>query len=672
MSENTTSVTTGQQSASLHTRSIGLVALGLTIVLCAAAWLLTTNPFTESQAKDDVRVVSSPVVSAAPVELLGTLQIPGDARDRSGLVDLLEGNVPHDQLGGFSAIAYSGKGNTYALLPDRGPADGAVPYQCRIQTANIQVQPGQEPVLSFELTGTHLLKEEQGRSFNGFANDIDARNPGHSLRFDPEGVRIGGDGTIYICDEYGPHLFGFSGQGKLIRRYELPEHIQAKRLAPSKEEEHAANTRGRQTNRGFEGLAQSVDGSKLYPILQGPLLQDQPFDNDGERLGQNVRFLEFDIATKATREFVYVLDDPKNGISEVLRFDDTRFLVLERDSKEGAKAKFKRLYLADLKGASDVSRLDSLPAHGLPEGLQAMSKTLFLDLLDSRFGLPAELIPAKVEGMAFGPDLPDGRRLLLVCTDNDFVATEPSILYAFAVSRDKQPADGNEVADLGATPRALLATGPIPNAPDVRPVDSLTLRRDRSLYDGDPPRNADGTVNLIVEIPAGTNAKWEVTKQGLMTWEVREGSPRIVQFLPYPGNYGMIPGTLLPKEQGGDGDALDMLVLGPAVPRGSVCRVHVIGMMKFLDKGEQDDKILAVMENTPFGQVRNLAELNRSFPGAAEIVKQWFESYKGPGKMEFQGWEEALEANELINRAIRAASSATSPGVTASRTGGQD
>lgn len=377
--------------------------------------------------------LNSPMLHAADVELLGTLTIPGDAKDLSGLTDLLDGDVPHDQLGGFSGIAYSGKGNTYILLPDRGAADGAVPYQCRIQTAKIQVRPRKEPVLQFELKGTTLLTDEQGRSFTGLAQAIDADQPEKSLRLDPEGIRIGQNGTIYICDEYGPHLFAFSKRGKLQRRFEVPEHLQVKVNAASKEEEHAANTRGRQTNRGFEGLAISADGTKLYPILQGPLLQDQPFDKDEERLGKNVRFLEFDLNSNKTREFVYVLDDPKNGISEVLRFDDTRFLVLERDSKEGTKAKYKRLYLADMKEASDITGVDSLPAEGLPSGLNAMSKELFLDLLDPRFNLPSDLIPAKVEGLAFGPDLPDGRRLLIVCTDNDFKADEASVLYAFAI-----------------------------------------------------------------------------------------------------------------------------------------------------------------------------------------------------------------------------------------------
>ena len=69
-------------------------------------------------------------------------------------------------------------------------------------------------------------------------------------------------------------------------------------------------------------------------------------------------------------------------------------------------------------------------------------------------------------------------------------------------------------------------------------------------------RNHDGTVKAIVEIPAGTSAKWEISKDDphAVYWELKKGAPRIVDYLGYPGNYGAIPGTALPKELGGDGD----------------------------------------------------------------------------------------------------------------------
>lgn len=54
-------------------------------------------------------------------------------------------------------------------------------------------------------------------------------------------------------------------------------------------------------------------------------------------------------------------------------------------------------------------------------------------MLDPAHGIAGKDCPEKFEGLAFGPDLPDGRRLLLVTADNDFIATAPFRVYAFAV-----------------------------------------------------------------------------------------------------------------------------------------------------------------------------------------------------------------------------------------------
>jgi len=69
----------------------------------------------------------------------------------------------------------------------------------------------------------------------------------------------------------------------------------------------------------------------------------------------------------------------------------------------------------------------------LPVGIVPVTKTLFLDLLNPKFGLKGKDFPAKIEGLAFGPNLPDGRKLLIITTDNDFKPEEPSWIYAFAV-----------------------------------------------------------------------------------------------------------------------------------------------------------------------------------------------------------------------------------------------
>jgi len=192
-------------------------------------------------------------------------------------------------------------------------------------------------------------------------------------------------------------------------------------------------------------------------------------------------------------------------------------------------------------------------------------------------------------------------------------------------------------------------------APNLKIVDQYTLRSDKNLLTDYQPRDPDGRINVVVEIPAGTNQKWEVTKpKGLLEWEKKKGKPRIIKYLAYPGNYGMVPRTLLPEELGGDGDPLDVLVLGPAFPRGSVLKAKVIGVLKLLDGGEIDDKIIAVDEGNPLGKVNNMRELDQEFPGAKLIIETWFTNYKGPGEMNSLGFAEVDDAEKIIASSINA------------------
>lgn len=192
------------------------------------------------------------------------------------------------------------------------------------------------------------------------------------------------------------------------------------------------------------------------------------------------------------------------------------------------------------------------------------------------------------------------------------------------------------------------------HAAAMQPTDDFTIVGAEELM-ALPPLNADGTVRAIVEIPTGTSAKWEVSKDNpkAVYWEYKDEKPRIVNYLGYPGNYGAIPGTALPKELGGDGDPLDVLVLGQAVPRGEIVSVRLIGVLKMLDDGEQDDKLIAVLTaDSPFAHIESMAQLDEEFPGVSEIVGLWFASYKGvDGGMEAQGFEDATVARAVLDAA---------------------
>jgi len=188
---------------------------------------------------------------------------------------------------------------------------------------------------------------------------------------------------------------------------------------------------------------------------------------------------------------------------------------------------------------------------------------------------------------------------------------------------------------------------------DINSVPPAIEKLSRNLLTDYISLHEDGDVNAVIEIPSGTLEKWELNKStGQVEWELINNKPRMINYIGYPGNYGMIPRTLLSKELGGDGDPLDIIVLGPPAERGSVVKCKIIGVLYLADRGEQDDKLIAVSTNSALYEVSTLEELNEHYIGVAEIIKLWFTNYKGPGKMDSKGYGDKSSAVDILQSAI--------------------
>jgi len=404
----------------------------------------------------------------AGVELIAIGSLDAHQGDRAvRTAGPLENGVPGNLLGGLgSGLAYAGC-NTFLALPDRGPnavsydaaVDDTTSYIPRFHTLRMALRPaGPDAALPFALTPTlerttllwdaYGLYYGDGRAanlpdgtpranhgfrhyFTGRSDNADpARGSGWMLdaRLDPEGIRASADGdAVYVSDEYGPYVYKFDRHtGRRLDSYALPAHFYVAKTSPHGADEIAGNSAGRVANKGMEGLAISPDGRTLFGAMQAPLLQD---GGDGAPV---LRIVRIDLRTREVREYAYPLSNtgtaskPKyNGVSEILAVNDHQLLVDERDGKgfvDGSEAKFKRVFLIDLDGATEVSKLSGATALAAA----AVNKTPFLDVLAElgRHGLAPSEVPAKLEGLSLGPDVvQDGRRrhTLFLANDNDFL-----------------------------------------------------------------------------------------------------------------------------------------------------------------------------------------------------------------------------------------------------------
>lgn len=128
----------------------------------------------------------------------------------------------------------------------------------------------------------------------------------------------------------------------------------------------------------------------------------------------------------------------------------------------------------------------------------------------------------------------------------------------------------------------------------------------------------DGSLNCVIEIPAGSKIKYEIDKRtGLLKVD------RILySSVHYPCNYGLFPQTYCD-----DGDPLDLLVIGqlPVSPL-SIMRVRPVGVIRMIDQGKGDDKVLTVhLDDPEYNHIKTLKELA---PHKVMEIRRFFESYK--------------------------------------------
>ncbi len=175
------------------------------------------------------------------------------------------------------------------------------------------------------------------------------------------------------------------------------------------------------------------------------------------------------------------------------------------------------------------------------------------------------------------------------------------------------------------------------------------------------PQPNDNTQEFFtaIEIPAGSITKYEIDAATGHVFVDRYQSMPVV----YPANYGSITSSL-----GGDGDPLDALVYSrePIVP-GALIRVRAIGVMKMIDGGEVDDKIVAVPASSidpTYDAIKDISDLPEIEQQRLQAFFRVYKQLPDAGKVaELDGFRDASSAREEVSAAIRAYAEANSRNV---------
>jgi 3-phytase len=245
----------------------------------------------------------------------------------------------------------------------------------------------------------------------------------------------GADGELLVSTEGSnnhkpramPHLFVTSSTGVYKSEISLPDKYLPEVIGLQK--------KGIENNRGFEGVSLSPNGENLFIMNEYPILADQGGDDAGLWL-RLVKFGKDKASFKVHSEFPYLVTiSRKNtaglevfrGVSELLSVDDSKLMVLERGARltKAGITYTGGLYLVDTTGAVDVSGVKNL-SDGKSVALKKENLVDFEEILKNQK-------VENFEGLTWGPALADGRKTLLVISDNNFAAKEKTTLLVFAV-----------------------------------------------------------------------------------------------------------------------------------------------------------------------------------------------------------------------------------------------
>ncbi len=360
-----------------------------------------------------------------PQTAIGRLEFLGDFTLPSGF------EVEGTAFGGISGIDYDSINGNYYLISDDS-------RNARYYTADIAVD--ENGIQSIDITSVTNLLDPEGVVFANGTVDPEA------IRYDNLNNTLLWSSEGNISNAIAPAIREMNLDGSYLQDLTIPVRYRPDTTEAS----------GPRQNGVFEALTLSVNGDEVISMLELPLIQDGVVPNIAPT-DSPVRMVFFDRNSgTVTKEYAYPLDPVAegglvfqlNGVVEMLAVNETTFLVMERSAFFNLNnfGNIIRIFQVDVSEATDVAGIEALAGRDyIP-----VKKELLLTIDDNTFDLmnPVD----NLEGMTFGPTLPNGNSTLVLVADDNFSSVTPQVnqFLAFEVFTKTVPTDGT--AQNGAPP----------------------------------------------------------------------------------------------------------------------------------------------------------------------------------------------------------------------------
>lgn len=332
--------------------------------------------------------------------------------------------LPHDMpyqgttVGGLSGIDYDTARKVYYLICD----DRSEKQSARYYTAQVPVNGGEVTI-----TAVNTLPMRDGRAFPA-SKDL-APDP-EAMRYNPhtdhliwssEGERIVKEKDTILKD---PAIYEISRDGRFLDTFPVPAQLHMQ-----------ATDHGARRNGTFEGLGFTPDARYMFVSVEEPRYEDGPRAGLRDTTAW-IRIIKYDLQSRQPiAQFAYKLEAISappvpadgfviNGIPDILVLSENQLIVMERSFSTGVKDCTIRLFQADLSHATNIAAVQSLQTD--TRFTPITKKPLFnFESLHTHID--------NVEGMTFGPKLPNGHRSLICVADNNFSAAEETQFFVFEV-----------------------------------------------------------------------------------------------------------------------------------------------------------------------------------------------------------------------------------------------